>query len=80
MGQTLLALCQNLLEILEKYNNEPYVFFINVDQVFQKGQYGSAHFIPDSNFSKDAWNRNKTQAFDEKDPKRIPERTIWVRL
>ena len=25
MGQTVLALGQNLLEILEKYNNEPYV-------------------------------------------------------
>ena len=54
MGQAVLALCQNLLEILEKYNNEPYVFFINGDQVFQKGQYGSAHFVPDSDFSKDA--------------------------
>ena len=54
MGQTVLALGQNLLEILEKYNNKPYVFFIKVDQIFIKGQYGSARFFPDSSFSKDA--------------------------
>ena len=34
MGQTGLSLGQNLLEVLEKYNNEPYVFFIEVDQFF----------------------------------------------
>ena len=64
MGKTVLPLGQNLLEMLEKYSNEPYVFFIKVDQIFLKGQYGSTHIVPDSNFSKDAWNRNKTQAFD----------------
>ena len=74
MGQTVLALGQNLLEILEKYNNKPYVFFIKVDQIFIKGQYGSARFVPDSSFSKDAWNRNKTQAFDGKNPERMLER------
>ena len=54
MGQTVLPLGQNLLEMLEKYSNEPYVFFIKVDQIFLKGQYGSTHIVPDSNFSKDA--------------------------
>ena len=34
MGQTALSVGQNLLEVLEKYNNEPYVFFIEVDQFF----------------------------------------------
>ena len=64
MGQTVLPLAQNLLEILEKYNNEPNVLFIKADQIFLKGHYGSTHIIPDSNFWKDAWNRNKTQDFD----------------
>ena len=50
----LLPLGQNLLEMLEKYSNEPCVFFIKVDQIFLKGQYGSTHIVPDSNFSKDA--------------------------
>ena len=54
MGQTVLALGQNLLEILEKYNNEPYVFFIKVDRIFLEGRYGSASFASDLNFSKDA--------------------------
>ena len=62
--QTVLPLGQNLLEKLEKYNNKPYVFFIKVDHIFLKGQYGSTHIVPDSHFSKDAWNRHKTQAFD----------------
>ena len=39
--QTVLPLGQNLLEKLEKYNNKPYVFFIKVDLIFLKGQYGS---------------------------------------
>ena len=65
MGQTVLPLGQNLLEILKKYNNEPYVFFMKVGQIFLKVQYGLTCIVPDSNFSKDAWNRNKTQAFDE---------------
>ena len=54
MGQTVLPVCQNLLEISKKYNNEPYVFFIKVGQVFLKGQHGSTRIFPDSNFSKDA--------------------------
>ena len=60
MGQTVLPLGQNLLEILEKYNNKPYVFFIKVDQIFLKGQHGSIRIVPDSSFSKDASNRKKT--------------------
>ena len=48
----LLPLGRNLLEKLEKYNNEPYVFFIKVDQIFLKGQYGSNRIVPDSHFSK----------------------------
>ena len=50
MGQILLPLGQNL----KKYNNEPYMFFIKVSQIFLKGQYGSTRIVPDSNFSKDA--------------------------
>ena len=46
MGQTVLPLSQNLLEILEKYNNEPYVLFIKVGQIFLKGQYGSTCICP----------------------------------
>ena len=53
MGQTVLPLGQNLLKILKIYNNEPYIFFIKVGQIFLKGQYGSTRIIPDSNFSKD---------------------------
>ena len=53
MGQTVLTLGQNLLEILEKYNNEPCVLFIKVHQIFLKGQYGSTRIVPDSSFSKD---------------------------
>ena len=64
MGQTVLPLGQNLLKILKKYNNEPYMFFIKIGQIFVKGQYGSTHIVRDSNFSKDAWNRNKIRAFD----------------
>ena len=64
MGQTALPLGQNLLEILEKYSNEPHVFFIKIDEIFLKGQYGSTCIVPDSSFSKDAPNRNKTRAFD----------------
>ena len=59
-----MPLGQNLLEILGKYINKPDVFFIKVDQIFLKGQYGSTYIVPDSNFSKDAWNRNKIQAVD----------------
>ena len=45
--------------------------------------------LPDLSFSKDAWNRNKTQAFDgnlemilenTEWVNRILERTTWVRL
>lgn len=35
-------------------------FFIKVDQVFLKRHYWSTSVVPDLNFSKDAWNRNKT--------------------
>ena len=51
MGQTVLPLGENLLEILKKYNSEPYMLFIKVTL---KGQYGSTRIVPDSNFSKDA--------------------------
>ena len=54
MGHTALPLGQNLLEILEKYNNEPYVFFVKVDQIFLKGHYGSTRIVPGSSFSEDA--------------------------
>ena len=54
MGQTVLPLGQNLLKILKEHNNEPYMFFIKVSQIFLKGQYGSTRIVPDSNFSKDA--------------------------
>ena len=64
MGQTVLLLGQNLLEILEKYNNEAYVFFIKVDQISLKGQYGSTCIALDSSFVKHVSNRNKTRAFD----------------
>ena len=64
VGQTVLPLGKNLLKILEKFNNESYVFFIKFDPIFLKGQYGSTCIFPDSDFSKDIWNRNKTQAFD----------------
>ena len=49
MGQTVLLLGQNLQQKLEKYNNEPYVFFIKVDQIFLKGQYVLTSILPDSN-------------------------------
>ena len=52
MGQTVLPLGQNLLEILKKYNNESYMFFIKVGQIFLKGQYGSTRIVPDSKFQK----------------------------
>ena len=45
MGQTVLPLGQNLLEILKKYNNEPCVFFVKVDQIFLKGQYWSTRVV-----------------------------------
>ena len=54
MGQTVLPLGQNLLEILKKYNNKPYMLLIKVSQIFLKGQYGSTRIVPDSNVSKDA--------------------------
>ena len=65
MGQTVLPLGQNLLEKLKKYNNESYVLFIKVDQIFLKGQYGSTRIVSDSSFSKDASNRSKTRALME---------------
>ena len=46
MGQTALPFGQNFLEILEKYTNESYVFFIKVDQIFLKGHYGSTRIVP----------------------------------
>ena len=47
------------------YNIKPSIpFFIKVDQFFLKELYGSIHIILDSDFSNDAWNRNKTWAFD----------------
>ena len=55
MSQTVLPIGHNLLEILEKYENDPYALFIKVNQIFIKGQYGSTHIVPDSNFSKDAY-------------------------
>ena len=59
---SILPLGQNLLEILEKYNNDhPYVFFIKVDHIFLKGQCGSTCIISDSSFSKDASNRNASK-------------------
>ena len=79
MGQTVLPLGQNLLKILEKYNNEPYTVFIKVDHIFLKGQYGSTRIVPDSSISKCVSNRNKTRAFDG-NQSRILQRPIWVRL
>ena len=64
MDQTLLSRSQNVLEMLEKYTKAPYVFFIKVNQIFLKGQYASTCIVSDSSFSKDAWNRNETRAFD----------------
>ena len=49
--QTVLQLSQNLLEMLEKYKKVPYVFFLKVNQIFLKGQYGSTRNVPDSRFS-----------------------------
>ena len=57
MGQTVLPLGQNLLKILKKYNNKPFMFLIKVSQIFLKGQYGSTRIVPDSNVSKDALKR-----------------------
>ena len=54
----------NVLEMLEKYEKEPYVFFIKVNKIFRKGQYGSTRIIPESSFSKNSSNRNKTRVFD----------------
>ena len=42
----MLPLDQNLLQKLEKYNNEPYMFFIKVDQIFLKGQYMAQPALP----------------------------------
>ena len=64
MDQTVLSLSQNVLEMLEKYKKEPYVFFIKVNQIFLKGQCGSTRTVPDPSFSKVEWNRNKAQVFD----------------
>ena len=50
--------------MLEKYEKEPYVFFIKVNKIFRKGQYGSTRIIPESSFSKNSSNRNKTRVFD----------------
>ena len=57
MGQTVLPLGQNLLEILKKYNNEPHIVFIKGSQIFLKGQYRLTLIVPDSNFSKDIQKR-----------------------
>ena len=40
-----------------------FFYFIKFHQIFLKGQCGSAHIVADSSFSKDVWNRNKTQDF-----------------
>ena len=48
-----IAFWSELLEILKKCNNEPYMFFIKVSQIFLKGHYGSTRIVSDSNFSKD---------------------------
>ena len=64
MDQTVLSISQNVLEKLEKYKQEPCVFFTKVNQIFLKGQYGSTCIILDSSFTKDAWNRNKRRALD----------------
>ena len=54
MDQTVLSISQNVLEKLEKYKQEPCVFFTKVNQIFLKGQYGSTCIILDSSFTKDA--------------------------
>ena len=51
---TVLSLSQNMLELLEKYKKESCVFFIKVNLIFLKGQYGSTRSFPDSSFVKDA--------------------------
>ena len=50
--------------MLEKCKNEPCVFFIKVNQILLKGQYGATCIVPDSSFWKDAQNRNKRLAFE----------------
>ena len=41
-----------------------YIFLTKVDQIFIKEQYGSTRIVPDSKFSKDAWNKNEIWDFD----------------
>ena len=62
--QAILPLGQNLLEILKKIQQRTIFFFIKVNLICLKQQYGSARIVLDSSFSKDAWNRNKILAFD----------------
>ena len=59
MDETALSLSQGVLEMLEKYKKEPYVFFIKVIQIFLKGQHESTRIAPDLSFSKAAWNRKR---------------------
>ena len=54
MDETALSLSQGVLEMLEKYKKEPYVFFIKVIQIFLKRQHESTRIAPDLSFSKAA--------------------------
>ena len=70
----------DVLEILETTTtNHMHSLFYKIWSNFSKGQCVLNHIVLDSNFSKDAWNRNKTQGFDG-NLKIILETTIWVRL
>ena len=40
-----------------------FFYIIKYDQSFLKRWYGSTGIVPDSSFSEDAWNRNKTWGF-----------------
>ena len=58
--QTALPLGQNLLKKTGKIQQQVICVFYNSWSNFLKRQYGSTRIVPDSYFSKDAWNRNKT--------------------
>ena len=74
--------------IEKKINNKPYVFFIKVDLIFPKWQYGSTHIVPDSSFSKNASeikHEHLMEIYKESLRRQcgsdwILERTMWVRL
>ena len=53
-GSNCIASWPEFTRNIGKYNNEPSVFFIKVDLIFLKGQYGSTRTVPDPSFSKDA--------------------------